>query len=244
MKIINWEQPSEEIVLLDDEIHLWRVNLDISSEKIAELSNNLSLDEIARANHFKFEEHKNHFIAARGFLRQIISNYLQILSNEIVFNYSDRGKPSIQNDNLQFNISHSQDLALYAFCHNHLIGVDLEYLRDDVEYDKIAQRFFTPAESEFISKLSLAKQKQTFFHFWTIKEAYLKATGEGLGGGLETVEIDCNADLEVQVKAIFKSGLQNNDWFFSSFIPQNDFIATVAINTDETELKIKYFALN
>jgi 4'-phosphopantetheinyl transferase len=248
MKVVNWEYPSTKLNLLENEVHIWLVNLKISNKQITELTHILSQDEKVRANSFKFAEHKNRFITARGSLRQIISYYLQISSQEITFKYSDRGKPIIQNSNLQFNISHSQDLALSAFTNKHLIGIDLEYLRNNVECIKIAQKFFTSTESQLINSLPEDKQQQTFFHFWTVKEAYLKATGEGLVGGLDTVEIDLNVDLdsdaEVRVKAIAKQLTKNNNWFFSSFIPEKDFIATVAINTRETDLTIKYFTLN
>lgn len=245
MQVINWEHPSTKLKLLDNQVHLWLVNLNISNKQIAEeLTNILSPDEMARADRFRFEEHKNRFIAARGFLRKIISYYLQISSREITFKYSDRGKPELANNNLKFNLSHSQDTALYALTNNNLIGIDLEYLRSNVECDKIAQRFFSPAESELINSLPPKQKTQTFFHFWTIKEAYLKATGEGLVGGLETVKIDLNGDAEVIVKAIANNSTEANNWFFSSFIPQNDFIASVAINTRETALTIKYFSLN
>jgi 4'-phosphopantetheinyl transferase len=241
VKHINWQQLPINCKLDNDRVHLWRVNLQVAPEQITKFTEILSEDEKLRANSFKFVEHKNRFIVARGYLREIISYYLQISSQEIVFQYSDRGKPIIknsQNSNLQFNVSHSQDLALYAFTQNHLIGVDLEYLRNNVECAKIAQRFFTSTESQLINSLPQDKQPQTFFHFWTIKEAYLKATGEGLVGGLDTVEITIDSSDEVIIKAI------DNNWFFSSFIPQDDFMATVAINIRATELTIKYFTFN
>jgi 4'-phosphopantetheinyl transferase len=244
MKVVNWNEPFIDLTLSANEVHLWRVNLQILNKQITEFTYILSEDEKVRANNFKFAEHQNRFIAARGFLRQIISYYLKISNREIVFQYSDRGKPIIQNNNLQFNVSHSQDLALYAFTNKHLIGIDLEYLRSNVECAKIAQRFFTSTESQLINSLPKDKQHQTFFHFWTVKEAYLKATGEGLVGGLDTVEVDLESDTEIIIKAIAKQATKNNNWFFSSFIPEKDFIATVAINTRETDLTIKYFTLN
>ena len=233
MKVVNWVRPSTELKFLDNEVHLWLVNLNISSQEIEQLTNTLSTDEIARADRFKFEEHKNRFIAARGFLRQILSNYFQKSSkgdSRIVpmFEYSDRGKPKLLNTNLQFNVSHSQDIALYGFTNHNLIGIDLEYLRSNVECDKIAKRFFNERESQIINNLSKDKQAQTFFHFWTIKEAYLKATGEGLGGGLETVEIEFNRNLEAELLAIANNEIEPNNWFFKSFIPEPDFVASVA----------------
>ena len=249
MKIIRWRKPFNNYKLSDNEIHLWLANLNISSQEIERLKNTLSVDEIARADRFKFEEHRRRFIAARGYLREIIGGYLPQYCRgkrhfSLTFKYSDRGKPKLPNTNLQFNVSHSQNIALYGITKNNLIGIDVEYLRSNVECDKIAKRFFNEREYRIINSLSKEKQTQTFFQFWTIKEAYLKATGEGLGGGLETVEIDFNSDMEVEVKAVANDTAKPNNWFFESFIPEKDFVATVAVNTGGVNLEIKYYTLN
>lgn len=243
MKKFNWKKPSLELKLLDSEVHLWLINLNISEREKKRLTDTLSPDEIARADRFKFAQHRNRFIAARGYLRQILSSYLQKPSQEIIFNYSDRGKPKLPNTNLQFNVSHSQDIALYGITKNNLIGIDIEYLRSNVECDKIAERFFNERESQIINNLSQEKQAQIFYHFWTIKEAYLKATGEGLGGGLETVAIELNSNLEAEVKAIANNTIKPHNWFFESFIPESDFVASVAVNT-KSPVEIKYYTLN
>ena len=256
MKNINWQQPPIDLKLLDNEVHLWCENLEVSAAQIEQLTTILSQDEKERANRFRFAEHRHRFIAARGYLRQILSRYLNLSSKEIVFNYSDRGKPEISPEishcKLQFNVSHSQDVALYGFTNYNLIGIDIEYLRSNFECDKIAQRFFTAAESQLINSLNQEQQNKLFFHLWTAKEAYLKATGEGLVGGLETVEVEVNSDLDLIVKAISKRSASQtaekteeaSNWFFSSFMPQNNFIATVAVNNKQQILTIKQFTLN
>ena len=243
MNIINWEKPLFNLKLLDNEVHLWKANLKISRQQIKELNNSLSADEKARAERFHFPEHRNRFIAARGFLREIISSYLEVASQEIIFNYSDRGKPNLSNNKLQFNISHSQDIALYGFINNCLIGIDVEYLREDLKCDQIATRFFSDRESQLIKSSTKEQQTETFFHLWTAKEAYLKATGEGLIGGLDTVEIEIKSTSEVKLLAS-GDGKILDDWFLYSFIPHQNFIANLAINTKNPSLKIKSFVLN
>ena len=95
MKHLDWNQPPLQLNLLDKEVHLWRANLDLPESKIEELQSILSDDEQSRANRFKFAQHRHRFIAARGFLRKILSNYLQINPESILFQYGDRGKPKI-----------------------------------------------------------------------------------------------------------------------------------------------------
>ena len=246
MKIVNWEVSPTKLNLSDRCIHLWKTKLDISSVELEQLAESLSVDEIARANRFKFLEHKNSFIAARGFLRQILSKYLQKSAKDIVFNYSDRGKPLLVNTDIQFNISHSQNIALYCVTRHNSIGIDLEYLKKNIEHDKIASRFFNESEYQAIIELSLNERQRAFFQLWTIKEAYLKATGEGLGGGLETIKVDLDGDLQTKVKAIGSDREEVNNWHFWSFFPQENFVATVAINKESSKrshIDIQYYSL-
>lgn len=247
MKCVNWKSPPlnlEKLNLLDNQVHLWRANLDISASEIEQLKNILSTDEKDRAERFKFVQHQNRFIAARGFLRKIINYYLSIPQQDILFKYSDRGKPKLPYNNLQFNLSHSQNIALYAITKHKLIGIDIEYVRSDVDCYKIAERFFNTREYQLIKNLDRAKQAQTFFHFWTIKEAYLKATGEGLVGGLDAVEINLDRESNINILGIAKETIAANNWFFDSFIPQDDFIATVAVKNQQQPLTIKQYTLN
>ena len=149
-----------------------------------------------------------------------------------------------QRYSLQFNVSHSQDVALYGITKHNLIGVDIEYIRDDVDCIKIAERFFNPQEYQSISNLNSSEQAPAFYYLWTIKEAYLKATGLGLIGGLDTVEVAVNSANDIKVKAISALNTAVNDWFFCSFQPYNNFIATVAVNDQQQDLTIKQFSLN
>lgn len=246
MKCVDWKSPNlklEKINLSDNKVHLWRANLNVSASRIEQLNSTLSTDEKDRAKRFKFVQHQNCFIAARGFLRQIIHYYLQIPQQDILFQYSDRGKPKLAYNNLQFNLSHSQNIALYGITKKKLIGIDIEYVRSNVDCSKIAERFFNYEEYKLIKGLDKEKQAQTFFHLWTIKEAYLKATGEGLVGGLDAVEINLDKESNTNIVKIGKETTVNN-WFFSSFIPQDDFIATVAVKNQQQPLTIKQFSLN
>ena len=146
MKECNWYNPPEQLTLSSNEIHLWQANLDLPSILLEKLALSLSEDEISRANRFHFAEHRDRFIAGRGILRQLLAKYLSINSHFISFEYSSRGKPSLTSglnqNNLQFNVSHSQNLALYGFNYQKIIGVDLEYIKNDINCKQLATRFF------------------------------------------------------------------------------------------------------
>ena len=231
----QWSTPSSNLCLTSEEVHIWYANLNLSVKETEELIQLLSQDEREKANKFRFEEHRRRFIVARGRLRQLLANYLNISAEEIRFEYSDRGKPSLSNhcyqNNLQFNVSHSQNLALYAFTYQNRVGIDLEYLRRCNNASQIASRFFAPQEYELISSLEESRQQEVFLHIWTIKEAYLKATGEGLSGSIDAAVVSFQGDNPIGLAAVGGTSQKAADWLVHSFTPAHNFIATVAIES-------------
>ena len=229
-----WKNPPYHPPLNCDRVHLWRANLDLSSTVVEQLASFLSKDEVARANKFRFPRHKRRFTVARGILRHLLGNYLQISPVAVNFNYGDRGKPSLaipfSNSSLQFNISHSHEYALYGFTYDYPLGVDLEYLRSMEDVAKIAQRFFSAQESQSIASLNGTEQHKAFFQLWTAKEAYLKATGIGLTGSLADVNI-CLDQNDSCLQAIHGNKQATANWSMYSYLPVANYVAAIAIKT-------------
>jgi 4'-phosphopantetheinyl transferase len=166
---------------------VWQADLVLPQPSIQEFVEILSDDERQRADRFYRDSDRSAFIAARGILRTLLGGYLQCDRQQVKFSYTDRGKPFIANNSLQFNVSHSHGLALYAIAENRLVGIDVESIRV-IEVEPLAKRFFSDREYQQLCQLSGDRQSEAFFTYWTAKEAYLKATGEGLVG-LQQVEI-------------------------------------------------------
>jgi 4'-phosphopantetheinyl transferase len=179
------------MLITPSQVHVWQAPLDRPPQTIAQLAQLLAADEQQRAERFRFEKDRKKFIVARGLLRSILAQYLELPPEQVQFSYGQRGKPRLINPHpggeLWFNVSHSQDMALYAIALNRPIGIDLEYVRA-IDAVALSQRFFSPTEAALITALTGAEQHRCFFRGWTQKEAYLKATGDGLGG-LESVEV-------------------------------------------------------
>lgn len=174
-----WLIPTENPELGRDEAHIWLARLD--ERKAADLMRILSDDELARTERFRFERDKKQFIAARGFLRIILGKYLETDPGEPRFEYSKYGKPSIagtQNE-IKFNLSHSDGLALYAVTREREIGVDLERIKTDFIEEGIISQCLTLQEIAHFETLSETERVSFFFDCWTLKEAYLKASGDG-----------------------------------------------------------------
>ncbi len=242
---MDWQQPPNNLAISTKEVHVWRANLDLTSKQIADLTISLSPDEIDRANRFRFPQHKNRFIAARGWLRKILGRYLQIDPQKVEFEYSDRGKPFLKQKQLQFNVSHTEDTALYAFTPQQAIGIDLEYLGKETEYKQIAQRFFTPTEATLICNANPPNCQRLFFHLWTVKEAYLKAIGSGLVGGLDSLEVEirCNSP-DIKIAQVDDPTVDVEDWYCHNLVMPPQFIATLVVKSDRRSLSIRQFCLN
>lgn len=228
-----WSSAPKDFVLLPNEVHIWRANLDVPPFPLEVLQKTLSVDERQRADRFHFERDRAYFIAARGILRTLLAQYLKISAPHLKFIYSSKGKPSLKESAISFNLSHSHGLALYAITLSSKVGIDLEYMRD-LETAQLAKRFFTPSEYNTLISLPIQQQKNAFFQFWTAKEAYLKATGDGLVG-LQNVEFLLSLDKPISLLEI--AGKTVESWFIKQFIPQANYMATVAIETEKRDLK-------
>ena len=197
--LINWRSPASTLRLQPADLHIWRADLQPAAQDQAlvnRLQQLLSDDERARAERFYFEKDRLRFTLARGGLRMILSRYLNLSPAALQFAYGPVQKPTLAYpvEPLCFNLSHSQDLALYAVAWNHEVGIDIEQLRNDCDYEGIAGRFFSTQEQQELAQLSPDLQIQGFFNGWTRKEAILKAIGKGLTVPLEQLEVSLIGD--------------------------------------------------
>ena len=141
----------------------------------------LSLDERDRANRLRHSDYRRNFVAARGHLREILGQWLDCEPEDIQFGYGDHGKPFVQNHRVHFNLAHSRDWAIYVISDDCAVGIDLEYVDQGRNVTQIAKRYFAEAEQKLImTSGDRYAQQQTFFKAWTLKEAYAKATGQGI----------------------------------------------------------------
>jgi len=197
--LIHWRSPPSTLQLQPPDLHIWRADLQTVAQDQAlvhRLQQLLSDDERARAERFYFEKDRLRFTLARGSLRIILSRYLDQPAAALQFAYGPVQKPTLAypSEPLCFNLSHSQDLALYAMAWNCEVGIDIEKLRTDCDYEAIAGRFFSTQEQQELAQLSPDLRLQGFFNGWTRKEAILKAIGKGLTLPLDQIEVPLIGD--------------------------------------------------
>jgi 4'-phosphopantetheinyl transferase len=185
------------LALPDDEVQLWRVDLDAVRVHESRWQKILSSDESARASRFRSPADRQRFAASRALLRTILGRYLVTDPTGLSFSYSQKEKPSLgpvqAGSGVTFNISHSGGVALFAFTRRREIGVDVEQVRRDFDLEAIARRFFSAHEQKQLAALPEEERFGAFFRCWTRKEAYIKATGEGLSLPLHQFDVSIAA---------------------------------------------------
>ena len=149
----------------------------------------LAPDEAARAARFHFDRDRRRYIVARGTLRRLLEQYLNIDARLITMRNGPQGKPNLVGDALQFNVSHSGGVGLFAFCRDAAVGVDVEQIRPMADALALAGRFFAPEEQEMLSRAPADARDAVFFRVWTCKEAFIKALGEGLSHPLDAFSV-------------------------------------------------------
>ena len=211
------------------DIHIWQASLDQPTERWQTLTELLSPDETTRATAFVFERDRRKFIVARAVLRQLLGHYLNINSRVIKFIYADKGKPSVaDHPTLQFNVTHSHELALYAFGINQPLGIDLEYKREITDIHGIARGNFSAWENNQFNALPDHLKNEAFFNCWTRKEAYIKALGEGLSHPLDTFDVTLIPGEPARLIEVRGYPDEAAQWTFHAFTPQSNYIAALA----------------
>lgn len=200
------------------EIHVWLIHLDRPTREVERLVRLLAADEQQRAARFVTATLKNRFIVGRGCLREIVSYYLGCPPVALPIGYGLHGKPELPGTALQFNLSHSEGLALCAISGQRRVGIDLECERSIADLEQLARQYFSACEYTRLVDLPPEQRSQCFLEGWTAREAYLKATGEGLAGleGLRQLALDPNRPVP--------------GWSSCTLAPLPGFVATLVAN--------------
>ena len=225
-----------------DEVHVWLAKLDDHSADSLKVM--LAADELARSARFHFDRDRNHFIVARALLRKLLAAYLEVGAGELQICYAEKGKPSLEDSrmsSLKFNLAHSHEFAIYAFAWNREVGIDLEFMREDLADEKVAERFFSQSEIKSLSELPAELRKRGFFDCWTRKEAYIKARGEGLSIPLNEFDVSLQPG---EVAALLRNHKDPGEvarWSMQSVVVPAGYVG--ALVASGRDWKLKSFSL-
>jgi len=209
--------------------------LDIEAEAMIAAASLLSDEERQRANRFVFDRDRDRFVVARAHLRKLLGARLGVQPEVVKFTYGPHGKPELaqefSREELRFNISHSEDVAVYAFSHGREIGVDVEAVRTLPDFDEVAAYCFSSFENEAHQNLDEQNKPQGFFNCWTRKEAFIKALGEGLYHPLDNFDVTLAPG---EVTKILRVGNVAGDicgWELYSFCPMPGYVGAVVVES-------------
>lgn len=235
-----WAPGPEHPRARHDEVHVWRATLARPEPEVEALRSLLSADELARANGFRFNRHRDDFIVARGTLRTILGRYLRRPPARLRFNYNKYGKPELRGaedeEPLRFNASHAGGIALYAVARGREVGVDVERVRDDLACDEVAGRFFSRREVETLRALPASQRTEGFFNCWTRKEAYIKALGKGLSLPLDRFDVSLAPGEPAILLGVRGDEHGHARWYLRELLPGFGCVAAIAVEGDDWRL--------
>lgn len=215
-----------------DELYLIFSRLRAPGELIQDLWQLLSLDERERANRFRFEKHRSDFVVARGLLRIILGRCVGIEAANIQFDYGAHGKPTLSDHpRISFNLSHSEDLVVYAIGSGQQLGVDLESVRTLEDMSQVAQSYFCSAEHREFLGVPEALRARAFFNCWTRKEAFVKAVGQGLSYPLHRFQVTLQPGQPAEFVHIDGRPGSQTVWSLYDAMPSDTYAAALAVKS-------------
>lgn len=239
--ITRWNKAPADLHLSNEYVDVWRTRLDLSSNDVNSYLATLSEDERARANRFKARGKRKEFIITRGLLRKTLGQTLDIDPSSFEFDYAEHDKPFLSVASLgvpiSFNVSHSHKQALVALTLDRAIGIDIEKVRLEVSFNKLAVRFFSKHESQALGKLDKDILPKAFFACWTRKEAFVKALGDGISFGLSEFSVSVDPD-ETNVSLLTHwDPDESSNWSIVNINADEDYIGALAIDGGKFKLR-------
>lgn len=225
------------------EIHLWFVD-DTQchdTQLLSQYQRMLNAEECIKQQRFHFPKRRHQYLVSRALIRTVLSFYEPtVFPKQWQFKKNSYGKPFIKNSltrELKFNLSHTEKQIVLAITLNKEIGTDVENLQRSNNTNEIAKHFFSPTEIMQLSTLPSEKQRNRFFSLWTLKEAYIKACGDGLSIPLNHLSYDFCEKESVNLTFNSKINDQADFWQFWQICPNNHCIVSVAIKSDPSVMR-------
>lgn len=229
----TWMAAGDELRLDADEVHVWRASLDRDAGEVERLRAVLAPDEQARAERFLFPDVRSRFVVARALLRMILARYAKAEPGELRFDYGPHGKPSLAapwaREQVRFNMSDSHGMGLYAVARGRELGADIERVRDNISYERLALRCFSEAEFRSFRAAPPELRREAFFNGWTRKEAYIKAIGLGLSFPLKSFTVRLTPNEPAALLWVKDGADEPERWTMRALHPADGWAAAVAV---------------
>lgn len=249
-EITHWRESEFPIrqappISSDRDIHIWSFDLGAWGKGAGAFFDTLSAEEQARADRFHFDRDRERFIAGRGLQRAILSAYLKSKPAAVEYAAGASGKLSIAGKNksgLQFNFTRSGDRALLAVTVAREIGVDLEEVKETTALKLVAKDNFAIEERKNLDAIPAELALDGFYCCWTRKEAFVKATGDGLLLPLAHFVVSVDPRQAAVFTSINGDAAEAKAWSLAAFRPYPGHWAALAVKGEAPDMQ--FFALN
>jgi 4'-phosphopantetheinyl transferase len=247
-EVAYFDTPASPVIavhtLSQNQVDLWFAPLDLPRNTQQAFESTLSDEEKHRASRFRFERLTSRYVGAHGWLRHLLGGYLEQPPETIDFVYGPKGKPALlpaaNPEGIQFNMAHSDGLAAIVVTRAFRIGVDVELVRPIPDADDLVERFFSKSEAAVFGTLPVAERSVAFLNLWTRKEAWLKATGEGIAQLLNTVEVSFLPGKPVRFLSLPAGYAKPDAWSLFDASPKTGVIAAIAVDTPESNVRTRW----
>ena len=220
-----------------DHVQVWTAALPADEAELTALTRTLSPAERVRAERFRVPEPRRQFVFGRALLRQLLGACLNLEPAAMAFGSEPRGKPFVEQSALdgdvRFNLSHSGPLVAVGLARGRDVGIDLEWIHHLADWSLLAARIFSARELDELHALPELQQREAFFNGWTRKEAYLKATGEGLTDALPAIEVTLAPGQEPKLLRLAGDAEAARRWTIRAIPLPAGFAGAVAFRTAE-----------
>jgi 4'-phosphopantetheinyl transferase len=224
-----------QVQLQVGELHLWTIAFDPDDDALLEAAEKLLPErELQGFQRLKFKRSRTERIVSQAALRSLLTRYLGIPPAEVRLERSSKGKPWCADDpDIRFNMSHSEGLTAIGFAKEQEIGVDLERIRDLRDLEEVIRKSLNTGETEQLGK-GPEQRRKDFFRFWTFKESYLKAVGEGMRLSPEKLEFRIRKGGVELLAAPYPFGEELPH--FTEFAPHEGYTGTVTYRKEGTRI--------
>lgn len=228
-----WHEPPVAPALKAHDVHVWRAPLDDPGWPIDQLADSLSPDEHDRASAFAAARDRRRFLIRRGVLRRLLAGYVGRSPRALPLTAGPNDKPvlaaSPASALVSFNSSSSGQLALYAFSRQRRVGVDVEAVRVLPEAETIAELCLSARERAELATLPRCARDRALLRWWSMKEAYVKAVGEGLTRPLGGIEVSVPLAAPSTLRAIDGQPAAASRWTSRELSPAVGYVGALVV---------------
>ncbi|HRF47305.1 MAG TPA: 4'-phosphopantetheinyl transferase superfamily protein [Anaerolineales bacterium] len=229
----RWLPPPANISWGPSHLHLWSFGLDQAKPITAGLETLLSASEKATAHRLRVERDRRRYIVAHGRLRQILSRYTATAPEHLTFSHGAHGKPFLSKEHVDnsvhFNLSRSQAMGLCAVAYGQEVGADVECVRPFDGMETLVNRFFSPLEQADWLHIEESRRLEAFYRYWTCKEAFVKARGEGLSLPLNQFDVAFPDNAPPRLVRVPGDPAEAAGWFVQTHILAPGYRAAVVL---------------